>query len=667
MDTPKKHSTWWIVGAILGAMLCCLILGSSSLMASILLIYRSTPTPTVAAEIPPATPAPPLTIEVESSLLALTEMDVPIADPVALAERLRGLENVPRILATSAAPIPVGTIQTFWVGNNDENTNFQVDAEMVYATDHVYIWIERGVAYDLQEVKDLADDFEGNTYPTVREFFGSEWTPGIDGDPHLYILFANGLGGTVAGYFGSNDELSPEVHMYSNGHEMFYVAADMPLTHDFTRGVLAHEFQHMIHWYRDMNETTWMNEGCSELASLLTGHDVGGHDFSFVEQPDITLDYWPSSGEETFGHYGQAFLYMSYILGRLGPEVTQALVANPSNGLVSIDETLQEMELSNPETGAALSADDLYLDFAAALLLQDRTLDNGRYFIEPYPYTTPTAIVDKFRSCPVAEQARTVSQYGIDYIEISCPGQHTLSFQGTSVAQVVPTAPHSGDYAFWSNRGDHSDMTLQRSFDLRGVETPITLSYWTWYDIEDGWDYVYLLASEDGGDTWEILTTPSGTDENPSGNSFGWGYTGFSGGGAQPTWIQETVDLSRYAGKQVMLRFEYITDAAVNGEGFLLDDLQINAIDYAEDFEQGNGAWEDAGFIRLYNLLPQTYRLQLVEFGSRVRVREIPLDDQNHAEVLLNEEGDVSRSVLIVIGTARYTWQSAPYRIRIEP
>ena len=40
-----------------------------------------------------------------------------------------------------------------------------------------------------------------------------------------------------------------------------------------------------------------------------------------------------------------------------------------------------------------------------------------------------------------------------------------------------------------------------------------------------------------------------------------------------------------------MLRFEYVTDTAVNTEGFLLDDLRIDAIGYEEDFEDGDGGW----------------------------------------------------------------------------
>ena len=108
---------------------------------------------------------------------------------------------------------------------------------------------------------------------------------------------------------------------------------------------------------------------------------------------------------------------------------------------------------------------------------------------------------------------------------------------------VVPDSPHSGSYAFWSNKGDELDMTLTRSFDFSSASGPLTLQYWTWYDLEKDYDYLYVEASTDG-QTWQILKTPSGTDQDPSGNSYGWGYNGESGGGSQPAWIQESVDLS---------------------------------------------------------------------------------------------------------------------------
>jgi hypothetical protein len=597
----------------------------------------------------------------------LAQTIVPLADPLDLAERLMDLEDLPRVLATDADPIPVGTREQFWVSNNDTIENFIVTAEMVYATDHVYFWIETGVSYDFDDVKALVDDFENNTYPVVREFFGEEWQPGVDGDEHLYMLVADGLGATTAGYFGSSDEFAPTVHEYSNAHEMFYLSAGLALWDDFTYGVLAHEFQHMIHWYLDTNEETWMNEGFSELAALLTGHDPGTADYVYGMNADIPLTFWPPGPGTTLPHYGQSFLFVTYYLGRLGSEATQTLVANQANGLDSIDITLDELALDDPITAEPLTADALFRDWSVAWLLLDDSLADGRYAMPAYPAATRPTLTEAFNQCPVTAQDRQVNQYGIDYIRIRCQSPQTLTFDGTTLAKVVPMEAHSGDYAVWTNRGDHSDMTLSRTFDFSEVQGEIIFDYWTWYDIEEDWDYVYLVASADGGENWEIIRTPSSTDTDPSGNSYGWAYTGYSGGGNEPVWIQESVDLSRFAGQEVILQFEYITDAAVNGEGLLLDDLSIAAIGYSEDFEQDEGGWDLAGWVRLYNSIPQTYIVVLVEHGSEIVVREIELDDARHAEVPIEFSSDMDEVTLIVIASSRYTWTPAPYRFSLAP
>ncbi len=664
----------WFVLAFAGVMALCLVCAAGSVFAlRFLSSWMQTATPaalptmtveaTATSAIAPTEPArdPDRAREM---LETLAQTVVPINEPIELAERLRGLPDVPRVLATEAEPIPLGTVETFWVGNVDTIENFQIQADLVYATDHVYFWVEQGVKYGLEDVKALVDDFETHAYPTNRAFFGSEWSPGVDGDPHLYILYARNLGASVAGYFSAADELSPLAHEYSNGHEMFYLSADnVELWEEFTYSVLAHEFQHMIHWSLDRNEESWLNEGFSELASFLNGYDIGGWDFAYASDPDLTLTYWPTNGGP---HYGQSFLFVAYMLERFGPEVTQAVVAHPNNGLDSIDQTLAELGIEDPLSGAPVRADDLHRDWAVALLLQDPTVADGRYAFESY-VAPQVQVADRFDECPFGPQERQVSQYGVDYIRVDCAGEYTLLFDGASEVQVLPAEPLSGEYAFWSNRGDESDMTLTRSFDLQEVSGPIELRYWTWYEIEEGWDYLYLEISADGGETWQILETPSGTAEDSSGNSYGWGYTGYSGGGSQPAWIQEKVDLSAFAGQEILLRFEYITDAAVNGDGFLLDDIRVDALGYFEDFETGDGGWRAEGFVRLYNRLPQTYQVILVEHGDEIRVRPVALDAENSAEIEFQAGDGIDYITLIVSGTARHTWQPAPYRFELRP
>jgi hypothetical protein len=674
MSTSQNRTVVWIVAAVLLALVCCLCLVLVATGASIYLT-------TTSVEVSPTRVPPPLapTPDVQDSSWSSEEVPpearavhdelraevVPIADPIALAERLGGQAGIPEVMAGSAAPVPLGTVRTFWASNTDTQESFQVDAELAYATDHVYFWVEQGVEYDQGELEALVDEFEQQSYPTNREFFGSEWSPGVDGDVHLYILLADGLGVNLAGYYSSVDEYSPLAHEYSNSHEMFYLmAGNVDLADAYTAGVLAHEFQHMIHWYRDQNEDTWMNEGFSMVAEHLNGFDIGGFDFMYAVEPDQTLANWPGGTEENSGHYGQAFLVLTYFLDRFGPEATQALVANPANGFDSIDQILRELGATDPSTGQAISADDVFLDWALAMLLQDPSLADGRYGYTSYTNAPEPAFAETVTDCPVTDQARNVSQYGVDYIQLTCGGSYNLALEGATLVPILPAEAHSGDFAFWTNRGDTSDMTLTRAFDLSDVSGPAALEYSLWYDIEEGYDYVYLEVSEDGGETWTILETPSGTTEDPSGNSYGWGYNAMSGGGEQAEWIQERVDLSAYAGQEILVRFEYVTDAAVNGEGLLLDDVRLDALGYAEDFEGGHGGWGAEGFVRLYNQLPQTFRAALVELGGEPRVTYLTLDENGRVEVPLDIRDE---AVLVITGTARHTWQPGAYRYSLTP
>jgi hypothetical protein len=595
-------------------------------------------------------------------LRSLENASVPVNDLTDLARRLEGKEAVPRTVEPPPGTLAAGTRQEFWVTNVDSNENFRLAARLEYVTDHLYFWVEEGVSFDAAELRALAETFEAEIYPTNRAFFGSEWTPGVDGDPHLYLLYAQGLGRGLAGYFSSADENHPLAHEYSNAHEMFLLNSDnLDLGEEFTYGVLAHEFQHMIHWHRDRNEASWLNEGFSELAAFLNGYDRGGFDLLYVQDPDLQLNDWPNDPSRTGPHYGAGFLFLTYFLDRFGEETTQALVAHPENSLESLDAVLAGLEARDPRSGESLGADDVFLDWTLASFLNDAGVADGRYAYVNYPDAPRALETETIRRCPQPPLTRDVHQYGVDYIRIVCPGEYTLHFEGSTQVGLLPAGPHSGDYTFWSNKGDESDMLLTRAFDFSGHAGPLTLTYWAWYDLEEDYDYVYLVASLDG-ERWEILSTSSGTPEDPSGNSYGWGYNGTSGG-----WIQEQVDLSRFAGQEVQLRFEYVTDAAVNGEGFLLDDIAIPQAGYAADFEQDGGGWQAEGWVRVRNVLPQSYRLALIARGAETAVTYLPLAPDNTADIPIQIGAGTDEVILAVAGTARYTRQKTGYRFEIRP
>lgn len=611
----------------------------------------------------PTLPAPDTTSPTYT-LSILENISVPINDLADIAARLEGKTDIPPTLEPPLVPLQVGATETFWTLNSDNNKYYQVNATLRFVTDHAYFWISDRASYREGDLKKLAETFESKIYPTNREFFGSEWTPGVDGDPHLYVLYTGNVG-AIGGYFSPGDEYNPLISEYSNAHEMFILNADdFKLSNSYAYTVLAHEFQHMIHWYRDRNEESWINEGFSELATLLNGYDTGGGGLVYAVAPDLQLTYWPPKPEA--GHYGASFLFMTYFLDRFGETATQALVGNAANGMSSIDQVLAEMDATDPLSGEAITANDVFVDWTLTSYLLNARVADGRYTYHNYPDAPRTRATDTYSTCPVETTRRYVYQYGADYIRLQCSGSYTLHFEGTQQVNLLPADPYSGSFAFWSNQGDESDMTLTQEFDFTNASGPLTLSYWTWYDLEKDYDYLYLLASEDGAN-WQILTTPSGTAEDPSGNNYGWGYNGNSGGGSRARWIQENVDISQFAGKKVQLRFEYITDAAVNGEGFLLDDVSIPEIGYATDFETDDGGWQADGFARIQNTLPQTYRVSLIRKGRETTVEYLTLSADNTLDMILDLGGDVREVTLVVSGTTPFTRQKADYQFSVSP
>ncbi len=614
-------------------------------------ITLATDTPTAATTVtasplpkPTATTAPP-----PPDTVALLAADVPIRDLRTLAERLKyGGAQLPEIANVTPPAFAVGDSRTFWIADDSSGTpkQFQADATLQYITPHTYWWVQNGYTVDANSLRQSAERFETETYPTNREFFGSEWTPGVDNDVHLSIFLGNVPG--VGGYYASLNEFVPAVNPYSNAMEIFFInlAALQPGNSRFD-GVLAHEFQHMIHWHQDRNEDTWVNEGLSELATALNGLDVGNARNLYLANPDLQLTGWGDTPTDSLPNYGVSYLFMQYFLDRFGENLLKAVVANPKNGIAGFNDTLRR-------AGMSVTFDDIFSDFLLANYLNDRSLADGRWGYQTLRLPN-ISLDEKYNRFPVTRES-TVNQYGADYVEIEAPTPLTLTFRGEITAAVVNNSAHSGAFQWYGNRGDDSDMTLTRAVDLRSVQQA-TLRYWVWFDIEEDWDYAYVEVSTDGGKSWQILQPPLSRTTNPSGNAYGAGYTGTSNG-----WQSETVDLSAFAGQQVLLRFEYITDDAINRPGVMLDDISIPEIGFADDAESDDAGWDARGFVRIDNIVPQKYTVQLLPLDSPEKASRLPLDAANRGEWQL----DAGRYVLVISAQAPVTTEPAAYQYNIR-
>lgn len=611
---------------------------------------------------PPPTPLPGS----DETLRVLEDELIPTNDLRELAMRLQGISDIPVTVGDKNNDWPIGQELDFFATNTDTNASFTLKARLAYKTENVYFFVGEGVSVDEKDIKELVDDFQENVYPTNRDFFGSEPNPGVDGDPHLYILFARGLGFSVAGYQSSADGFSILAHENSNEKEMFYINADATGPGDPSlRYTLAHEFQHMIHGHHDVNEETWMNEGSSVLAQFLNGDRGVYFDSYFLSDPDLQLNTWSEGGpsDNSGPHYGAGFLFMAYFLDRFGNEATRALVSDEANGLRAVDDVLAAQGIT--DNGRPVTSVDVFADWVIANYLGDTSIGDGRYGYHEYSnapkVSSPT---DIFSDCPV-NQSATVHQFAADYYEIRCSGQVVINFTGSRQIRVVPTDLYSGRYAFWSHRNDKSDTTLTREFDLTGVPSA-TLTYRAWWALEFDYDYAYVEVSTDGGQTFTLLDTPSCITDDPSGNSFGCAYNGNSGGGEESEWVEESVDLTPYAGQKILVRFEYITDDAVNRAGLMIDDVSIPELNYAEDFEAGDGGWDGQGFVLIDNILPQKFVVQLIQGkGSGAAVERMELDAANTGSFTVDIPAGGS-ATLVVSGATPFTTEVASYQFEVK-
>jgi immune inhibitor A len=571
----------------------------------------------------------------------------PPRDPVDLARRLQGLEGeVPTQVNASAPDYAVGDRQDFIVlrlapfgASETPPTTETISAVLRLVTPHAYFYVEDGMSVYDSELEQAGRDFEEEVYPQITEDFGHERSPGIDADPHVTILLARLL--NIGGYFSPDDEYPKIVAPLSNQREMVYVGAQGGLAG--SRGhtaLVAHEFQHLVHFNADEDEDTWVNEGMSEVAGGLISGGANYGD-SFLRQPDTQLNTWSSDADVTL-HYGASDLFFRYLAERLGgPEALGRLAATPEDGIEGIRAFLER-----EDTG--LSFEELFADWLVA------------NYLGGYDELTTTAAPSALLVDP-REESTDVHQFGADYIGVGLVGgDAVLDFDGDTEVPVLPNEPHSGSGQWWANRGDAIDTTLTREFDLSGLSTA-TLSFWTWYDIEGWYDYAYVEASTDGGQTWTALPGQHTTDEDPVARAYGPGYTGKSGGGSEPVWVEEKVDLTPFVGDTVLLRFEYVTDAGYNAPGWAIDDIAIPELGFADDAES-DGGWESDGFARLHAPLPQRFILNLIEVGAETKVTDVPLDEDNHAEIELRGFGDgLDKAVLVVAGATEGTTEPAGY------
>jgi len=582
-----------------------------------------------------------------NSPVAATISTPPSRDLYSLAERL--ISGYPNLIDKSINSKDISVIEgqqdKFNVVDLVTLRSSTILANLVKVSEHAYWYVEQGLYISSDDISNVANIFENSIYPSSIKSFGTLWNPEQTNNTHISILHTK-LNG-MAGYYSSADEYPKQVHSKSNERKMIYM--DIKNLSSNTQNYLStltHELQHAIHWNADPGEETWVNEGLSELASLIIGYQPGFISV-FLNNPQTSLTIWPTNPHSAAAHYGASALFFSYLFKHYGDnETIEDFIKDPHDGIDGVNSYLFNQ-------GYSLTFLDVFRTWVAANYINS---SGGIYSnFTRHNNVKTLATINKNK-----QFKGKVAQFATDYINLNlAEGETLIKFKGDTKTSVIPVEPHSGKYCWWGNRGDSINSTLTHHFDLTQLDIA-TLQFWTWYEIEALWDYAYVEVSEDNGKTWKILAGQYTSPKNPTGNSYGPGLTGNT-----RIWIKETMDLTPFAGKNILLRFEYVTDDAVNLPGLCIDDISIPELNYLDNVELEED-WKVAGFIRLNNLLSQTYIVQIIEKSSPPTITQIILDDQQEGEFIFTSSNfKGTNTVLAISPTARHTSEKASYRISL--
>lgn len=585
-----------------------------------------------------------------------------IADRKEIAQRYYGI-GVIEMVSSAVPRWEIGEVSNFYVINTGELATLEIQAKIVFIGEHVVYWLDtRETGLISQSITSSFTEFDQLIYPKMVEIFGPEASPGIDNDPKIHVVFTRAVGRGILGYFSSRDSESMLTTPFSNEKEMFFLNASMLRSNPAQiTNTLTHEFQHMIHHAHDANEDSLIDEGLSGLAEFLMENRLSdAYEREYLSKPDIPLLYWPLEGS-LIGHYGGAFLFMKYFYDQYGIEGLMALVREPANGLQGIDAVLSALVPS----GMPADGDELFGNFMLALLASRVGVILPEVgFKGENPLFAKASLSTEPLPCQETEILAEAEQFGIDGYSLRCPdGKYQISIEADAISQLLSEKPFRGNFAWWNVAANNSIAYMEHDYDLQNSDGEIWLEFAIWQDIEPEFDYLYVLVSTDGSQHWEVLTPTGCSTVNDSGFNLGCGYTGRS-----PNWRVERVDLSAYAGKEITLRFEMITDQAVLGEGVLIDEIRIPAIGFYDGAGLGSSGWRTEGFARISGTIPQPFSLVTITGSlSSPRtevVRSAPPLAQNFLCDFNTEDNALCEFALSPIN--RYARTKAGYRITIS-
>jgi carboxypeptidase T len=313
---------------------------------------------------------------------------------------------------------------------------------------------------------------------------------------------------------------------------------DMFLQNDIHAAISWHTHGELVLWPWAYTKTSqapdndYLSQVGQDMAEAITGQSGSGH-----YTPKQGSFLYPTTGDTTDWVYG----YSHYVIGR--PAFCYTIEActsfHPQEGV--LDQVVAE-------------------NFDAALIILEEA-ENIRDTIVP---RVMPPIIDEMEE-PDIDGDYTVSweeknpdadpsKFQLD--ELIGPSIYTddaessTDFWALDGFSKSTARSHSSSHSYKSGPGNEKVYSMV-SADPIPVTEGMKLEFWTWYNIEDDYDYAMIEVSRDG-------------------RSYDY-FDGFTG--TSTDWEHKQYNLTDYVGESIFIRLRYITDGNTLEEGIYFDDI----------------------------------------------------------------------------------------------
>lgn len=467
----------------------------------------------------------------------------------------------------------------------------------------------------------LLDEFDNNIYPTNTSVFGEPLPRGDEGQK-TWILIHNIRDGSyydctqtsyIAGYFSAGEDAANNKNMmHIDSYDWANRTGPDVARPYLYEGVFAHEFEHLIHFDQDPDEPSWVDEGLADLAGFLCGygHSSGHVAYYMVYHPITALTFWGGGLED----YGASYLFQLYLFEKFGgADFTSALVQEQANGIEGIENTLAAF-------GYRETFDEIFDAWTVANYLDDTEKAGGKYGYETLEVGTIDSwgysieyVMSNLWWGPPDEAPFSVPSGWFFGIEPQPYTAHYFRFLNNKKADVwidgddfAGTTAYSGSYEWYSDAEAWAWRSFYKTFTI--PPGGATLDFYTFFEIEDDWDYGYVEVYDHDTGEWYTLDAPGTVDNvahaqdnpnTPSGReptdyeaAGRWhAFTGYSGG-----WVPVSMDLTPFAGHTIDLYFTTWQDGAFTLQMMYVDDISIPELGFFDDVEAGEDGWTSTGW-----------------------------------------------------------------------